>query len=414
MSARFPALQSREFRIFLSGQLISLIGTWMQSTVQPYLAYRLTGDPWMLGVVAFANALPTLIFTLPAGVLVERANRRKVVMVMQGVMLAQALILAVLALTHMIEVWHLVVLAFVLGAANSIEIPARQSMLYELVGREGLANAIGLQSAAFNMARVIGPSLAAPFLVLLGDDGEGWAFLFNAVTFLFVLASLFTIRPKFIAPPRPRSGSVWTDLRAGQRYVLGSPLHLALMLGIAGFSIAGFPNASQVPTFAHDVLGQIGDTTADIAGRNSAMLTFQGLGALVASFMLTTGGDSKRKGWRLIAGQVGAGLALITLAQSRLPWLSYAAMALFGWGTVLAWATTNTVIQLVTPTEYRSRVIATMLWAGNGFMPLGSLIVGALAQRYGAPLPALLGGIFCMALPLVINLATPRVRNVQA
>src|SRR5512147_1012110 len=176
---RFPALASRDFILFLVGQFISVIGTWMQTTAQPYLAYRISGRPFDLGLIGFASALPTLLLALPVGVLVERLDKRKTVITMQVVMMLQALTLAFLALTGVIQIWHIVVLAFLLGTANAIEITARQAMLIELVGKDSLPNAIALQSTIFNAARVIGPSLVAPFLIFIQGNGEGWAFLAN-------------------------------------------------------------------------------------------------------------------------------------------------------------------------------------------------------------------------------------------
>ena len=413
--SRFPALQSREFRIFLLGQLISLIGTWMQTTVQPYLAYRITNQPFYLGLIGFASALPTLFFTLPAGVWIERMERRKIVIAMQAVMMLQAFLLAILTLTGRIQIWHLFVLALILGTANAIEIPARQAMMSELVGKEGLASAIGLQSTVFNTARVLGPSLAAPFIVLLHDsNGEGWAFFANAISFLFVIASLLFIHPKFVMTNKSQRGNMWQELREGQHYVLQNPLIVLLVFGISIFSIMGFPNIQLIPAFAKDVLQQIGDTEADVAARNSALLSLQGVGALIAAITITFSGQSKRKGLILIAGQLVAGGALIGMALSRSVPLTLTMMALFGWGSVTGWAMTNTVIQLVTPAELRGRVISNMLWASLGLAPFGNLLVGVLAQQFQLTTPVLLGGIICLSVPILINVLTPRIRTVRA
>jgi MFS family permease len=166
LADHYPALTSRDFFIFWVGQFVSLIGTWMQSTTQPYLAYRLTGRPFDLGLIGFAASLPTLLLVLPAGVIVERLDKRKTVIVLQAVMMLQAFALAYLAISGNIQIWHIVVLAFVLGTANAVEITARQAMLIELVGKDKLPNAIALQSTIFNAARVLGPTLIVPFLAL--------------------------------------------------------------------------------------------------------------------------------------------------------------------------------------------------------------------------------------------------------
>lgn len=413
--SRFPALQSREFRIFLLGQLISLVGTWMQTTVQPYLAYRITNQPFYLGLIGFASALPTLFFTLPAGVWIERAERRKIVIAMQTVMMIQAFILAALTLTGQIAIWHLFVLALVLGTANAIEIPARQAMMYEMVGKDALASAIGLQSTIFNLARVAGPALAAPFMVLLHDtNGEGWAFFANGVSFLFVIAGLFSIRPRFANPVKSERGNVWHDLREGQRYLLRNPLLVVLIIGIVVSSVVGYPNIQLIPAFAKDVLHQIGDTDADVAARNSALLSLQGVGALIAAITITLSGQFKRKGLLLTTGHVVMGIGLIGLSLSRAVPLSLLMIALIGWGSVVGWGMTNTVVQLVTPNEFRGRVISNMLWASLGLAPFGNLLVGTLAQQFQPTTPALLGGVICLAVPIVVNLLTPRIRNIEA
>ncbi len=204
---RFPALASRDFFIFWVGQFISLIGTWMQNTTQPYLAYRITGSSFDLGLIAFSATLPTLILALPGGVLIERMDKRKIVIVMQVIEMVQAFFLAFLALTGRIQIWHLIWLSFVLGAASAIEITARQAMLIELVGKPALPNAIALQSTIFNLARVIGPSLTAIVLVLIKNQGEGWAFFANGVSFLFVIVGLFFVRtPYRVVKPEPVHG----------------------------------------------------------------------------------------------------------------------------------------------------------------------------------------------------------------
>ncbi|MDP3185076.1 MAG: MFS transporter, partial [Anaerolineales bacterium] len=197
ISKYFPALASRDFSIFWVGQFISLIGTWMQNTTQSYLAYRLTGRPLDLGIIGFAATLPTLILALPGGVIVEHLDKRKTVIIMQTIMMIQALILAFLTLTGIIQIWHIMILAFVLGSANAIEITARQAMLIELVGKPALPNAIALQTTVFNAARVLGPSMTAIVLILVKNQGEGWAFFFNGISYLFVIVGLFFVNTPY-------------------------------------------------------------------------------------------------------------------------------------------------------------------------------------------------------------------------
>lgn len=413
MNARLPAFASRDFRIFWAGQFISLIGTWMQTTVQAYLAYRITGQPIYLGIVGMAATLPTLLFTLPGGVWVERLNKRNTVIVLQAVMLAQAFVLAGLTLAGVVTIWHIVVLAFILGAANSIEITARQAMLIEIVGKEALPNAIALQSTAFNVARVVGPALSAPLLLIFANNGEGWAFFVNGISYLVVIIGLFMIHPK------PRSAlqmgvaqaGMIHQFREGQRYIRQTALVLLVILMAAVPGLLAFPVIQQVPAIARDVLAQPGDTDAAVAARNSAMLTAQGIGALIASLMLTLWGNMRRKGLLMMAGQFAFSFALVGIALSRSFATTLPMMMLFGWGTVTALANSNMVIQLVVPDALRGRVISTYLWALQGIAPFGSLLIGAIAQAAGVPLAALLAGIACLSFYAVMVVRAPAVRT---
>lgn len=415
IAARFPALSSRDFRIFLIGQFISLIGTWMQNTTQPYLAYRISGQPFDLGLIGFAGALPALLITLPGGVLVERLDKRKVVIVMQIAMMLQAFALAALALAGVITIWHIVVMAFLLGAASSIEITARQAMLIELVGKESLPNAIALQSSIFNAARVLGPALAGPLLVLLADKGEGWAFFANGVSYLVVIVGLFFIHsnPEYSSNTGARV-SAMHDFREGQRYIRASAVVTLLIITAAVPGFVGFPAIQQVPVFARDVFHQAGDTDAIVAARNSAMITAQGVGALIAALTLAAFSTVRRKGLLMTIGQFVFSAALVGLAFSASLGMSLPLMTLIGWGTVTQLAMTNTLIQLLIPNHLRGRVISTYFWAQNGVAPFGSLFIGWLAQTYTAPLAVLVGGGACLAVALVVHLFTPRLRQVVA
>ena len=413
MNARLPAFASRDFRIFWAGQFISLIGTWMQTTVQAYLAYRITGQPIYLGIIGMAATLPTLLFTLPGGVWVERLNKRNTVIVLQAVMMVQAFVLAGLTLAGVVAIWHIVVLAFVLGAANSIEITARQAMLIEMVGKDALPNAIALQATAFNVARVLGPALSAPLLLIFANNGEGWAFFVNGVSYLVVIVGLFMIhpRPRNTVQAGAARASMIHQFREGQRYIRQTALVLLVILIAAVPGLLAFPVIQQVPAIARDVLQQPGDTDAIVAARNSAMVTAQGAGALIASLLLMLFGHSPRKGLWMMAGQFAFSIALIGIALSRSFATTLPMMMLFGWGTVTALANSNTVIQLVVPDELRGRVISTYLWALQGIAPFGSLLIGAIAQAAGVPLAALLAGIACLLFYVVMTIRAPAVRK---
>lgn len=404
-------MRSRDFRIFWIGQFVSLIGTWMQNTVQPYVAYHLTGQPMYLGLIGFAGTLPTVFLTLPAGVLIERLDKRRVVVVMQAVMAAQALTLGVLALAGLLQIWHLLALALVLGVANAVEITARQSMMPDLVELAELPNALALNAAGFNLARVAGPILAAPFLLLVQDGGEGWAFLANALSYLIVIGSLFLLRPKPHREIPLASTNHVQAFREGQDFIRRSQLVslLVVLSGVVGFF--GFTAAQQIPVFARDVLGAPGDVEALVASRNSALVSALGVGALASSILLSLFSKLRRKGLLMSIGHFVFGGAIMLAGLSKSFPLTLVAFALIGWGQVTALNLTNQIIQIVVPSSLRARVFSTYLWALQGATPFGSLAMGWVAQHYGAPTSAIVAGAACFLTPLVIHLRTTSLRT---
>jgi MFS family permease len=383
----------------------------MQTATTPYLAYRLTNQPIYLGLLGFAGALPSFFFTLPAGALIERLNKRKVVIVMQALMMLQAFTMAYLALSGRITIWHMIALSFVMGTANSVEITARQAMMVELTSRESLPNAIALNSTIFNTARILGPSLAAPFLIFLQNTGEGWAFFSNGISYLFVLGSLFMIRPNpRIAPDR--SLPFIKGFVDGQKYVRGTGFVFALIAMAALPGFFGFPLIQQIPVFARDVLRAAGDTAATVATRNSLLLTFMGIGTLLSSIGLAARSTSMRnKGRVMLAGQIVFSLSLIGLSFVRITNLAFFFMVLLGWGQVTQLALYNTLIQLTVPDELRARVMSTYLWSMLGVAPFGSLLVGWIVQTFGAPTAAFTAGVVCLGGFLAAHLLNPEVRR---
>jgi len=411
---RFPALSSRDFAIFWSGQFLSLIGTWMQNTTQPLLAYRLSGRPFDLGLIGFASTLPTLLLALPGGVIVEHLDKRKTVIVLQAVMMFQALAMSFLTLTGVIQIWHIVFLAFILGTASAIEITARQAMLIELVGREALPNAIALQSTIFNAARVIGPSLVAPFLILIREQGEGWAFLANGLSYLFVIIGLLFVRTQYKAGSPTERRNLVDELKEGQSYILKTPLVAWLIVFAGLFGLFAYPIVQQIPVLAKDVLYQIGDTEAIVAARNSALYTAQGVGALIAAVTLSANSAYRRKGFLLTFGQYAfiTGMIVLAFPRSLIPILLL--IAIMGWGAVTQLTTMNTLIQLQAPNGLRGRVFSTYLWALQGASTFGSLLIGGMVQAWGLPVTALVTGGICALAVSSIHLRFPSLRLTEA
>ncbi len=399
---RFPALASRDFVIFVVGQLMSVIGTWAQSTALPYLAYRISGRPLDLGLIGFSNTLPTLLFALPAGVLVERWDKRKTVIIFQAIMSLQAFGLAFLAFTNRIEIWHIVVLAFFFGSAVSIEVTARQSMLIELAGREALPSAIALQTTAFNTGRVIGPLLAAWLISATGNEGS--VFLANGISFLFVIAGLLIARTRFkVEKETKQEGNLRTELKEGLAYIRNHTVIMSVILMAALIGFFGIPLIQQIPAVARDMLKTAVDTEAMVAARTSNMYAAQGVGALTAAF-LAAYLASANKHKMLALGQISFVIPIIALGFVRDVNLILVILVFVGWGTVTQLVTMNTMIQLEVPDGLRGRVFSIYFWAFQGVAPFGSIVIGWIAQTWNVPTTIIVGGTTCLIGILAIRL----------
>ena len=411
---RFPALASRDFFIFLAGQFLSLIGTWMQNTVQPYLAYRITGSSFDLGLIAFSATLPTLLLALPSGVLIERMDKRKVVIGMQVIEMVQAFFMAFLALTGRIQIWHLIALSFVLGSASVIEITARQAMLIELVGKPTLPNAIALQSTIYNLARVIGPSLTAIVLVLIQNHGEGWAFFANGVSFLFVIVGLFFVRTPFrvVKPEQfPEKLDLIAEFKQGWEYIRGNTVVLLIIILVALIGFFGFPFSNLIPALARDVLKQVVDTETSVAARTGALYMAQGVGAFIAALVISAFSTLHRKGLLMTIGQFVFAVGLVLLAFAHNLPVAVVLIAINGWATVAQLMMMNTLIQIDVPDLLRGRVYSVYLWAQQGVAPFGSLFIGWLAQAAGVPNAALVGGLVCLLVVVLAHARWPVLRQ---
>lgn len=405
---RFPALASRDFVIFVIGQLISVVGTWAQATALPYLAYRISGRPLDLGLIGFSNTLPTLLFALPAGVLVERWDKRKTVIVFQAIMSLQAFGLAFLAYTNRIEIWHIVVLAFFFGSAVSIEVTARQSMLIELAGREALPSAIALQTTAFNSGRVLGPIMAAWLISATGNEGS--VFLANGISFLFVIAGLFIAKTRFkVEKEAKQESNLQTEFKEGIAYIRKNTVVMSVILMAALIGFFGIPLIQQIPAVARDVLKTAMDTEAMVAARTSNMYAAQGVGALTAAFLAAYLASSD-KNKMLAFGQASFVFPLIALGFVRDVNLVLVILVFVGWGTVTQLVTMNMMIQLDVPDSLRGRVFSIYFWAFQGVAPFGSIVIGWIAQMWNVPITIIIGGTTCLLGILAIRFS---LRDVQ-
>ncbi len=408
---RFPALSSRDFAIFWVGHLLSLIGTSMQNTAQPLLAYRISGRPFDLGLIGFAATLPTFFLAIPGGVFVEHVDKRKMVILMQAIMMIDACALAFLTLSGWIGIWQIVLLSFILGIATAFEITARQAMLIELVGREALPNAIALQSTAFNLSRVLGPALVAPVLLFSAGNGEGWIFLLNGISFVAILISLMFVRTTHKTAMEPRTRPMLVELREGTQYLVNHSSVGLLIVIAAMLGIFAFPIIQQLPVVSKDLLGQLGDTKSIVDARNSMIYTAQGAGALIAAFMIAFNNSARWRGLRLVVGQAAFIFGMIAIPYSHSLGPALIVIALMGWGAVTQLATMNTLIQLQVPDQLRGRVFSIYLWALQGIAPFGSLLIGWMTQVLSLSSTALICGLICLVGVSGIHLFQPDIRK---
>ncbi|HEU5262534.1 MAG TPA: MFS transporter [Gemmatimonadales bacterium] len=378
---RFGALAHRNFRLFFFGQGVSLIGTWMQNVAQGWLVYELTNSPFYVGLVSALGSLGVLLLTIYAGIIVDRTNKHRVVIVTQALSMVPAFALAVLVWTNAVAVWHVAALAAFLGVLNAFDIPARQAFIVELTGKEDLMNAIALNSAAFNAARVLGPAVAG---ALIGAFGVGICFFLNGLSYLAVIAGLLAMRlPPYL--PAPRAHTVWAGLREAVAFIRGDRRVSTLVLLMALLSIFGFPYLVMMPVFARDVLGRG-------AAGYGVMMASVGIGALVGALGVAVRGRRILKGVTLLAAGCSFGVLLLAFALSKVYVLSVALLALTGATMIVNNALANTTIQTLVPDALRGRVMGFYAFVFVGLAPLGAFQLGALAQRIGAPAAVALGG----------------------
>jgi len=402
IARRYPALASRDYVLFIIGQLISVIGTWMQSTALPYLAYRMTGRPLDLGIIGFSSTLPTLLFALPAGVLVERWDKRRVVIIFQAIMSIQAFGLAYLAYSGRIQIWHIIVLAFFYGSAVAVEVTARQAMLIELTGREALPSAIALQTTAFNVGRVIGPLCAA--WIISATGGEAAVFLVNAISFIFVIAGLFLAQTRFkIEQQATTERNLRGEFKEGLLYIRNNAVVMSVILMAALIGFFGIPLVQQVPALARDVLKTVADTEAMIATRTSNLYAAQGVGALIAAFLAATI-ISMDKHKMLMLGQISFIFPMIVLGFTTRINIALILLAFIGWGTVTQLVMMNTLVQTEVPDHLRGRVFSVYFWALQGVAPFGSIVIGWIAQTWKVPVAAIIAGTICLLGIVLIRL----------
>jgi MFS family permease len=384
-SAAVRSFRHRNYRLFYGGQLVSLIGTWMQSVAQSWLVLTLTGSPFDLGLVAAMQFVPVLLFGLFGGVIADALPKRRTLIATQAAMMVFAFVLGALTLTGVVQVWMIVVLAFLLGCANAVDMPVRQSFVVEMVGREDVANAVALNSAMFNAARVLGPAVAG-FTIAI--TGTGIAFIVNGLSFLAVIVALLAMREQDLrpAPLSTRPGSareVGEHLAEGLGYVRRTPIVLLAVVIVGAVSMAGMNYSVVFPAFVRDTLG------ADAAAYGILMASF-GAGAVLAALALAVRG--RANAWSIVGGALLLGVAEILIAQTRMLGMAVVLGVVVGAGGVTMAASANSLIQLAVPDRLRGRVIGVYTTVFVGSTPIGALATGIAASALGVPAAIAIGG----------------------
>jgi MFS family permease len=379
-------LRHRNFQLFFSGQLISLIGTWMQSVAQSWLVYRLTGSSLLLGEVGFVSQIPVFLVAPLGGIAADRLNRQRVVIATQVSSLVLALVLAALTLTGTVQVAHVFLLAALLGVVNAFDIPARQSFLVDMVGKDDLMNAIALNSSLFNGARIVGPALAG---ILLARIGEGWCFFANGVSYIAVIAGLLLMRVTAAPSRRVSSGPAFAHLIEGFRFVRYTAPIRALLLLLGLVSLVAMPYTILMPVFADKIVHGGARGLGILMGAT-------GVGALLGALTLATRAGVRGLGRWVAFSCGGFGVSLALFSFSRSFWLAAALLLPVGFCMMLQMSSSNTLIQAMVPDHLRGRVMAMYTMMFMGMAPFGSLFAGALADRLGAPLTVLIGALACV------------------
>lgn len=389
-SGRFSAFHFRDFRLFWAGQLISYSGTWMHSTAQGWLVYSLTKSPFYLGMVSAASWLPILFLSLVGGVVADRFRKRNLLLVTQALSILPALVIGILAAMGMVNVWHVMAMGMLMGLFNAFDIPARQSFLIEMVERKSLLNAVALNSAAFNGARIMGPVAAGLTIAYIGLAP---CFFINALSFLAVIVALSMMKVKGL--PGKKRESIIKEISDGVRFIRGEPDIMRSMVVVSTFSLFGLPFIALLPVFAEEVLNVGAEGLGFLAGA-------AGVGALSAAMMLAFRGDieGKRRSMAIAAVAFPATLLMFSLSTNYA--FSLAALLATGFAIVSFLALANSSIQLMTPDGLRGRVMSVYTTVFLGMMPLGHSMMGTLASAIGTAKAVAIGAGICLAVSVIV------------
>jgi MFS family permease len=387
----FASLRHRNFRLFFAGQLVSLIGTWMQNTAQGWLVYQLTGSKLLLGVVAAVGSTPMMLFSILGGSVADRHSKRQIILWTQTGMMLLAFGFAVLVWSGLIRPWHILVLAALGGLAMAFDMPARQAFMVEMTNREDLINAISLNSSIVNGARVVGPSLAG---LLMARVGIETCFFLNGLSFVAVIASLWMMRlPRFVPPQRP--SSAWAHATEGFAYVWQHRRMRTILVLFAVVGVFGWSYSVMLPAFARDIL-HVGQTEYGV------LLSANGIGALLGALTVATIGNQVNRRFLVLGGLWVFSAMLLLLAWTSSYAMALICLAIAGWGMLLFFSTTNTLLQTSASDEMRGRVMGIWALVFGGMTPIGGLEAGILSHYAGLRWAVSVGAVICALAALVV------------
>jgi len=397
------ALTYRNFRLFWIGQIISLTGTWMHSAAQGWLVFKLTDSPFFLGLAGSALSMPLLLFTMAGGIAADRFFKRNIILTAQIILMFLVLILAVLVSTGIVNVWHVLAISFLIGTANSFEIPARQSFFVEIVGKENLMNAIALNSAAFHSARMIGPTIAG---IIMGSLGLAACFYINAVSFLAVILGLMKMRfrPEEIKTS-PGTGFK-KEFTEGLRYIFNDSRIYTLILSSGIISFFGFPYVTFLPVYARDIL-KTGATGLGI------LMGCAGAGAFMGAVTIALRGSILKEGLLMAVSSITFSSALLIFALSKTVWISYVMLFILGFGAITQIATANGQLQLAVPDNLRGRVMSSFTTVFLGMTTIGNLVLGSLAHYIGTQYALISSAGLCLFASLLLILKKPEILGIE-
>jgi MFS family permease len=402
---RFRALQHRNFQLFIAGQLTSLIGTWMQTTAQLWLVYKLTNSAALLGVFGFANQVPILFLAALGGYIGDRYNRHFGVIWTQTVSMVLAFVLAALTFANIIQVWELIFVAFLVGVVNAFDVPIRQAFLVEMVVKEDLPNAIALNSSIFNGARVVGPAIAG---FALAWKGPAWCFFLNGVSFLAVIGALLAMRI-VKRESKKEAGSPFQSFMQGFRFAMSDlPIRSTLLL-LSMLSLLGLQYSVFLPIFASEVLHRG-------AKGFGLLMSAAGVGAVLGALHFAARTSYKGLARWVAATSTTCAVGLVIFSQSRYFWLSMAVLLVVGFCATVQMAATNTTLQNRVPDQLRGRIMAVYATMFMGVQPIGSLIAGGVAKHIGAPYTLAVFGTLCFlgSMIFIFRVVMPLQRQPEA